>query len=144
MKGTCLVVLLLTTFAGQCAERLRAEAGIGWEYGVIGSQVSLQTPLEPLEIFATVGVDGSSDSGGSFRGGMGASVFLTKYFAVSAYGGMNATSNAYDGDVEHEFGGSTGIKIYLAGKNKPGVVIGASYLYDGEDWSPLASIAYRF
>ena len=144
MKGIGFVILLLTASAGQCAERLRAEAGIGWEYGVIGSQVALQTPFEPLEIFATVGVDGSSEAGGSFRGGMGVSIFLSKYFAVSAYGGMNSTSNAYSGDVEHEFGGSTGIKIYFAGKNKPGIVLGASYFYDGEQWSPLASIAYRF
>ena len=144
MKRIWFIVLLLTTFTGQCAERLRAEAGIGWEYGVIGSQLSWQTPFKPLEVFATVGVDGSSESGGSFRGGMGVSIFLSKYFAVSAYGGMNSTSNAYSGDVDHEFGGSTGIKIYFAGKNKPGVVLGASYLYDGEDWSPLASIAYRF
>lgn len=144
MKGILAVVIGLSAFAGQAAESLRTEAGIGWEYGIIGSQVALQTPLKPLEIFAAIGVDGSSQSGTAFRGGMGVNLFLTQYVALSAYGGMNSTRYSDTAEVDHEFGGSTGIKLYFEGKNKPGFVLGVSYLYDGEEWSPLASIAYRF
>ncbi|GGF73713.1 hypothetical protein [Alteromonas lipolytica] len=144
MKRISGFLLLLPVACAQAASPLKAEVGVGWEYGIIGSQFSWQTPLEPLELFVAAGFDGSSESGGSFRGGSGLNLFFNKYIAVTGYAGMSTTHNAYNDDLEHDFGGSAGLKVFFAGKNKPGIVIGASYIYDGEEWSPLASIGYRF
>lgn len=146
MNKQVIMALMLcgTAAAAEAASPLKAEAGIGWEYGVIGSQLAWQTPFKPLEVFVTAGADGRSNSGSTFRGGTGASLYPSKFFALSVYGGMSSRYERSIDEYERDFGGSTGIKVYFSGRNKPGFVLGASYIYDGEEWFPLASLGYRF
>ena len=126
------------------------ETGAGIEYGGIGAQVVLPTPIKSLEMYVATGfLDNPSNEENSIGAGVGANYFVNRHIALGLYGGILEIDSFTDetGYVEYDrkLGGSIGAKIYFSGQGKSGFVLGATYNYspDGDSF-PFISLAYRY
>lgn len=126
------------------------EAGIGTEYGGLGSQIYLPIKSDVFDFYASVGGFGySTETGGEIGGGTGVNYYLNKYSSIGFYGGVLAIKKVTDYktleySTETKFGGSINYRYRLSGKGNRGFVLGVSYNVHSEDSYPFVSLGYRF
>lgn len=125
------------------------EAGIGTEYGGIGTQVKIPIGKKNFELYGAVGLFGvDSTTGEEIGAGVGINYFLNKHNSISIYTGVlhinKYTTETLEFETESDAGVSFGYKFYFNGAEKQGFGLGVSYnIYDGGKY-PFFSIGYRF
>jgi hypothetical protein len=125
------------------------DAGVGVEYGGIGTQVHLPFNLKQVEAFMSVGLfAASSQSGGEVGAGAGMNYFLDKNNSLSLYYGVlnieKYLTDTLEVKTESDYGVSLGYKYFFSGKNQSGFSLGVSYNIYADDNYPFFSIGYRY
>ncbi|GLP97099.1 hypothetical protein [Paraferrimonas sedimenticola] len=149
------VLLFALTSSSVYADEWTFETGIGVDYGFAGIQMGYNLPVKSLEAFLAIGLNQSfaRDSGQVISGGAGGKLWVNKYMALVAYGGVvklestgGYTPPGEPSSSEYKAtpGASLGVKFYFSGRRESGWTLGANYnQYKGGSY-PFISVGYRY
>ena len=151
MLGKCILIAfcctLYTPFGN--TESI-VEAGIGTEYGGLGSQIYFPIKSNNFDFYIAGGLFSySTETGGELGAGAGTNYYLDQHSSIGIYGGVLAIDKitnheTLDYSTDTKFGGSINYRYRFLGKGNGGFVLGVSYNVHSEDHYPFVSLGYRF
>ncbi len=152
MKALTLV-LALTLFSNiveaKKSNDFFLDAGVGVEYGGLGTQFHLPFYVKQVEVFMSVGLfAASTETGGEVGAGAGMNYSLDQNNSLSLYYGVvnkeKHLTDTLEVKTESDYGLSIGYKYFFSGKNQSGFSLGVSYNIYQDDNYPFLSVGYRF